>query len=418
MPAAGDGKPVPATHVDASLKETAHVMPHFLPDGIHFTYLACGDRCTNPDRQAYIGKLDSNERVLLNGVRSEALYSAGHIIFVRDGTVVAQPFDLARLELTGEAFSLGEQVSGNNVTTALSASEVDRVAYRPSNPPTRSQLVWFDRSGKPTPATPVGDYGNFSLSPDDRHVAFDRGDPRGIWLRELETGRETKFSTNINPVSEWMGGWWPDGESMLFRRTTRLYRRALAAGSKEELLIEGVSGGGVTPDGRYLVYLLGNDLWVKSLMGDGEDYALLKTPFNEYGGLVSPDSRYIAIISNQSERYEIYIQSFPKAGTMRPVSTAGGIAPVWSRDGKELYYISPDGNLMSVSIRTTASGLEIGPPKALFRPRILGGGQLLPGRLAQYRVTKDGRFLINVTAEGAPSTPITVILNFSAGLKK
>ena len=293
------------------------------------------------------------------------------------------------------------------------------MAYRPTNPTTRSRLVWFDRSGKQTPAAPVEEYGNFSLSPDDRHIAFDRGDPPEIYLRELETGGESKFTIN-NPLEEAMQAWWPDGGSILFRTTNRLYRRALGAGSKEEPpLVEDVGGGNLSPDGRYLVYLRGNDLWVKPLMGEGPSFPLMETPFSEYG-FVSPNSQYIAIVSDQSGpgRWQIYIQSFPKAGRMRPVTTAGGIAPVWRQDGNELYYIAPDGNLMSVSIRETASGLDIGKPERLFQPRILGGGTLLLGRGPQYRVTKDGRFLVNVAAEGPTSAPITVILNWSARLKK
>jgi serine/threonine protein kinase/Tol biopolymer transport system component len=415
MPASG-GEPTPATYLDPSLKESGHALPHFLPDGIHFTYLACRDRCMDPDPQTYIGELDSNKKVLLNGVRSEAFYSAGHIVFVRDGAVMAQPFDLERLELTGEAFPLGEQVSGNNVTVALSASEVDGVAYRPTNPPTRSQLVWFDHSGKQTPAAPVAEYGNVSLSPDDRYIAFDRGDPPSIWLRELETERQSKLS--INPVEEAMQSWWPDSGSILFRTTNRLYRRDLGAGSKDEFLREGVGGGSVSPDGRYLVSFDANDLWVKPLIGEGKPFPLMETPSSSEYGWVSPDSRYIAIMSNQSDRWEIYITSFPKAGRLRQVSTAGGIAAVWRPDGKELYYIAPDGTLMSVSIRETATGLDIGKPQDLFRPGILGGGTLLAGRGPQYRVTRDGRFLVNVAAEGPTSTPITVILNWSARLKK
>jgi Tol biopolymer transport system component len=154
-------------------------------------------------------------------------------------------------------------------------------------------------------------------------------------------------------------------------------------------------------------------------MEEGEPFPFMKTPSEEYGS-VSPNSRYIAIMQNQNqgEGWQIYIQSFPKAGRMRPVTTQGGIAPKWSWDGKELYYIAPDGYLMSVSIRETASGLGIGKPERLFRPGILGGGTLVALRGAQYRVTKDGRFLVNVAAEGPTSTPITVILNWSAGLKK
>ena len=168
-------------------------------------------------------------------------------------------------------------------------------------------------------------------------------------------------------------------------------------------------------DGRFLVYYVpnpksGTDLWV--LPSDTRvPFIFLRTEANELWGQFSPDGRWMAYQSNETGRYEIYVRPFPSRGGPIPISTAGGVYPRWSRDGKELYFIAPDAKMMAASIRTTATTLDAGVPAALFQTRRLGGGSNVIGRSHQYDVAADGRFLINVDAE-LSATPITLLLNW------
>lgn len=151
---------------------------------------------------------------------------------------------------------------------------------------------------------------------------------------------------------------------------------------------------------------------------DRKPQVFLNTGFDEGQGQFSPDGRWVAYISNESEEYQIYVRPFPGPGGQWQISTAGGTQPRWRPDGKELYYIAPDGKLMAASVVARGATLEPGTPAALFQTRItrgVGSGAILR---PQYDVAPDGRFLINVTTEEATASPITVILNWTAGLNK
>jgi Tol biopolymer transport system component len=170
-----------------------------------------------------------------------------------------------------------------------------------------------------------------------------------------------------------------------------------------------------SPDGRSLVYYVpdpktGTNLWVLPL-ATRVPFIFLKTDANELWGQFSPDGHWMAYQSNDSGRYEIYVRPFSHSGGAIPVSTAGGVYPRWSRDGKELYFIAPDAKMMAVAIRATETNLEAGAPVALFQTRRLGGGLNVIGRSHQYDVARDGRFLINVDVESS-APPITLLLNW------
>ena len=170
-----------------------------------------------------------------------------------------------------------------------------------------------------------------------------------------------------------------------------------------------------SPDGRFLMYYVpdpktGTDLWVLPLE-TRVPFVFLKTEANELWGQFSPDGRWMAYQSNETGRYEIYVRPFPARGGPVPISTAGGVYPRWSRDGKELYFIAPDAKMMAVPIRATATTVEAGAPTALFQTRQVGGGSNVIGRSHQYDVARDGRFLINVEAESS-APPITLLMNW------
>jgi dipeptidyl aminopeptidase/acylaminoacyl peptidase len=166
-------------------------------------------------------------------------------------------------------------------------------------------------------------------------------------------------------------------------------------------------------DGRYIIEQTsdakrGYDLWVLPLFGDKKPFPYLQTPANETKAKLSPDGQWLAYVSDESKRSEIYVQAFPAPGGKSQISTSGGDHPVWSRDGKELYYIAADGKMMAVEVKTGAK-FEAGSPKSLFDAHLAGNG---------FDVGKDGRFLIPVPVEQGGATPITVVLNWTAGLKK
>ncbi len=181
-------------------------------------------------------------------------------------------------------------------------------------------------------------------------------------------------------------------------------------------------------DGRFLLYSVQDpktqsDLWALPMTGERKPFPVVQTSFDEVGGQFSPDGRWLAYASNESGRYEIYVRPFPEPGGKWQVSTAGGTQPRWGRNGQELYYVAPDDRLIAVPTRLSLNGraLDAGAPAALFPVRLaIGANIITTGNFAraQYAVAPDGRFLLNVAADEAVTSPITVVLNWQAGLKK
>jgi dipeptidyl aminopeptidase/acylaminoacyl peptidase len=420
--------------------ETTHGVPYFLPDGRHFFYVV---RSSKPEvAGVYVGQLDSpgapgagGEPARLVATSNKAEYAAGHLLFLRGGTLLAQPFDAATLKLSGEPSPVADSVGTGTGRAAYSVAANGTLVFGPGGGGVNTRLRWFDRGGKPLEALgPPGAYADPELSPDGRRVAVERNDPNDLWL--LETGRDVAARFTFDPSSNNYAIWSPDGQQLIFRSNRSgvndLYRKAASGVAAEELLLQSPANKYHTDwsaDGRYLVYgqeaAGGFDLWVLPLEGGGDavvkpgkPFAFLQSNFNEDHAQFSPDGRWLAYTSNESGRYEVYVQSFPKAGGKYQVSTGGGIAPRWRRDGRELYYIAPDAKLMAVAIRGEST-LEAGQPAALFQTNIHEAGGYVTSDKQQYDVTADGqRFLINTPEEGSASAPLTVVLNWPAALKQ
>ena len=220
--------------------------------------------------------------------------------------------------------------------------------------------------------------------------------------------------------------WSPDGSRIAFDKELKgqqtLYQKPSLGGGAEELLLASSANPRApqawSPDGRFLMYFERDpvtlaDLWVLPLDGKQQPSVFVNSKFEERTPQFSPDGRWVAYMSEESGRPEIYLRPFPASSGQFPVSTTGGITPRWRLDGKELYYIAPDGQLMAVSIVTTGRAPEMGAPVALFQPHILFGGTMATGNTWQYDVAPDGRFLINVTAGDAAAAPITVIQHWT-----
>jgi eukaryotic-like serine/threonine-protein kinase len=427
---AAGGVPVAATTLAPG--EIAHYRPTFLPDGRHFLYSVGSGRPVV--YTVYIASLDSTDRTLLLKASdtTNVRYAQGHLLFLRGTTLVAQAFDAQRLVLTGEEVPMAEQIRSLPDFGYFSASERGVLAYQ-TGTASRRQLTWFDRSGRALGTMGAPDESGLSvvrLSPDARRVAAFRSMRRNIDIWLLDGARASRFT--FDPAPDVFPIWSSDGERIAFdsnRKGKRdLYLKQSSGAGNEELLLESPQdkvAQDFSADGRFLLYQsvdpeTQQDLWVLPLGGDRKPWAFLRTRFQERAGRFSPDGRWVAYMSDESGRLEVYVRPFggsaAKNSTGNPtggrwqVSTTGGIYPEWRADSKELYYIGPDSQMMAVAIGARGAMLQPAAPVALFYTRIVGGGgDKAQGR--QYDVARDGRFLINTVLD-EPLSPITVVLDW------
>jgi Tol biopolymer transport system component len=380
-----------------------------------------------PEDSAYrIGSLDSTDSKALAPAQTLVSYAPpGYLLFVRDKTLVAQPFDAKALKTTGEATPLAEHIGTDNIGLArFSVSRDGTLAYRTGD--SGSRLLWLDRNGRELNA--VGDsasYGNPALSRAGDRLAFNLDDPRSgktdIWIRDLARGVNSRFTfgvgNNIVPL------WSPDGGTIVFSSNREgandLYEKPATGQGEEKLLVksdEAKFACDWSRDGRYIAYMsqgkkTGFDVWVLPTFGDRKPMPIVVSPFNEVKPVFSPDGRFLAYTSNESGRPEIYVQTFPGAGGKWQVSTAGGFDSSWRADGKELYYRAVDQKLMAVDIQA-GSGFQAGIPRALFL------GRVQPGNARnKYLATADGQRFLFVAPLGREAiVPTTVVLNWNAEL--
>ena len=447
VPAAGG---VPTLVTETGGHNENHVFPSFLSDGLHFVYLKAGE---NPG--IYVGSLDlkpeqqSSKRVLATPVM--AVYAPspearmGRLLFMREGSLLAQPFDEGRLEPAGEPVLFAEHVASFLLSGAYSASSSGVLAYRPAKTgPGFSELTWFDQQGKELSVAgehaSIYAYFDLALSPDGTRVAASRidlslaGSQLGIWLLDFARGVSTRFTfdsaPDLSPV------WSPDGSRIAFGavRTggTGIYQKASNGAGKEQVLIGATEEAKVpadwSRDGRFLLYAQQDprtkaDLWALPLASDGTPAGaptpFANTEFNEDQGHFSPDSHWVAYVSDESGRSEIYVQPFPPptgGGSKTQVSRDGGDQPRWRRDGKELFYLSLDGKLMAVDV-TEGPTFKTGATKSLFQALVVRARRESLLGILRWDVAPDGKhFLVNRVK--TPSEPLTVVLNWTADLKK
>jgi Tol biopolymer transport system component len=408
----------------AAVESTGHRHPQFLPGGRQFLFFAGG-----PDsvRGVYLGSLQSSEVTRLTASDTQGAYVApGWLLFVRQGTLLAQHFDLDRRILSGEPVIVADSVAFEPITGAgaFSTSDVGVMAYRAGRPSV-TRLSWFDRSGKALGTLGSAEQAglsNLRLSPNGRRVVAERTlqSETDLWL--LDATYQTRFTRGSDGRIARLPIWSPDGERIAFESVAsgavKLAVKPASGAGDEAVLFESPQGKipcDWSPDGRFLLYYIpdpntGTDLWVLP-EATRVPFIFLKTPANELWGQFSPDGRWVAYQSNETGRYEIYVRAFPASGGAFPVSTAGGVYPRWSRDGKELYFIAPDAKMMAVPIRAMPTMIEAGMPAVLFQTQRVGGGMNVIGRGPQYDVTSDGRFLVNVDVESG-ALPITLLMNW------
>jgi Tol biopolymer transport system component len=426
---AADGEVHPATTLDAVRQEVTHRFPQFLPDGRRFLYTAFSSVAENSG--VYAASLDSNETTRLLGSTGNVVYSEdasgqGYLLFLRGEALLAQRFDPTRLELRGEPFPVAEDVAARPLVAQglllghFSSSASGILSYQRGRPSAK-ELVWLDRSGRrlSTVGEPA-DYSNITLSPDEHRVAVSRLDPRvgtrDVWIVDLSRSNVPKQLTfdrgdDTNPV------WSPDGNRIAFssRRSgpRNIYLKDANGTGDDQALFESDVDKPLadwSADGRYV--LGGRAV----LPVDGERRPVPLPP-GTLSPRVSPDGRWLAYQSAESGALEIYVQSFPallagrSAGKWR-VSAAGGIQPEWRRDGREIFYLTPNSTLMAVSVQVRGAAFEHGVPTPLFPLRLEA-----VDRRAHYQPTANGqRFLVVQPIEQASSNTITVVVNWTADL--
>jgi Tol biopolymer transport system component len=398
--------------------------PQFLPDGRHFLYYVA------EMRGVYAGTLDSPVRQRLFEADAAAVFlPPSRVLFIRAGKLYSQHFDSTRLQLEGNPMPLAQDVSIDNFgAAAISGSATGAIAYRLGPANRQRQFTWFDRSGTQLATAGTVDAANTlnpALSPDGRQVALNRSvdGNTDIWL--LDLGRRVLSRFTSDPRPEIYPVWSPDG-------TRIVYAAVNAHGSGFNLYARTVHGTGEaiplfdTPhnmvpedwsrDGRFLSYITQDsagrwDIGVFPTNGTGQPFLVTQSPSDEMSSQFSPDGHWITYESDESGRNEIYVQPFPGPGAKTIVSTGGGLQARWRPDGRELFYVAPDGKLMAVGMRMTGDGRTIEPasPVPLFVTRV--SSTRTGGSRHEYAVSGDGqRFLMNTFVE-QNAAPITLVLN-------
>jgi Tol biopolymer transport system component len=448
---------------DPKRLETDLRHPSFLPDGRHFLYSVLS--IDKEVRGIYLGSLDGGASKRLLGDTSNVSYVAsgappdttsgatsgmasdrasdtasvtasvtdgagkGYLLFGREGALMAQPFDAKRLRLDGEPFPVASQVATIPGTDdrRFTVSENGVLVFDPSLNRQRKQALLVDRGGKIISSPERLDNLRLArLAPGGERFMATRYDPEtdnfDLWLSDMTGGNAVRFT--FDPGNDQFAVWSPDASRVVWAANRgghfQLYEKAVDQTGQETPLWQSDYHKFPTDwsrDGRYIIYRQIDpktkfDIWALPLFGERKPFPVLQSESNESSGALSPDGQWLAYYSDESGRYEIYVQRFP-GGDKRRISTEGGTWPYWRGDGKELYYHAFDGKVMATPV-TGGTSLAFGAPFALFEFR--------SGNLPEqpyYSVDRDGRrFLLNADVESEINSPLTVMVNWTAGVKR
>jgi Tol biopolymer transport system component len=441
VPATG-GAAAAVTKLDTSRYEKTHRWPHFLPDGKHFLYFS---RTTTggverEEDALFVASLDGKVNKRLMHAKGNVVYASGYLIYLREKTLMAQPFDLGKLETSGDAVPIAEPVEYNaGFNRAIfSVSQNGMLIYQASTGAQGGfQFEWFDRAGKSLGrvAEPLA-CNSVSLSPDGKKIAFDLVDSQSenmdIWIYDIGRGLKNRFT--FDPSLDQYAVWSPDGSRIIFCSNRRgrfdLYQKTSSGAGVEELVFESSEDKfpmDWSSDGRFVAYaeLKGGreNLWILPVEEERKPLVFPQAAFDEDVPQFSPDGRWMAYASNESGNWELYVCPFIDADG-RPatnqtgkwqVSTNGvasGPPPRWNPNGKELFYLSSGNRLMTAEVKTSGLTFDVGTIRPLFELNAKGY-VLFAG------VSADGqKFLIGIQAGAQSVPPLTLVTHWDEGLKK
>ena len=419
---ASGGAPTPVTTLEG-VAYSSHRWPTFLPDGKHFLYIAVKHNApTSPDTGVFLASLDGKENRLLFHTLSNAIYASGRLLFQRDNSLVAQPFDASSGKFTGDP----QPVSGNVYydsglwRTSVSASSDGTLVFASGLTSGTEILSWYDRSGKKLGN--VGEQGDFfdlDLSPDEKRLATTELNSAvaTIWVHDLATNLKTRLTfsggAHLTPM------WSPDGKQVAFtsNQQSAISVKTLGSSAPEQTLLSSPKPifqalSDWSRDGRYLLYDQGpglsTDIWVVPLSGDRKPFAYATGVSR---GAFSPDGHWVAFVGHESGRPEVFVAPFPWTGAKWQVSNGGGVGPRWRADGKELYYFDLNG-IVAVAVDGSGSSFQVGESKQLFRIPMRG----IVAR--EFSPSKDGQKFIAVSPSEGSSQSLTLVQNWLAELKK
>lgn len=433
--AATGGMARPLTQIDASRQEVTHRWPTFLPDGKHYIFFVRG--ANQGATGIYGGVLGSNQHTLLmassvNGVFAEP----GYLLFLRGDTLMAQPFDGKRMQVTGAAVQVATGISFTPTISSgsFSVSQTGMLVYSSEGAVIGRELGWYDRQGKQVAKLGSPEYASYpELSPDGKQLAIrlftQPGGSFEVWVYDLARGVHARESftalTGVAPI------WSPDGLQIAYSHSVpqisgdHMHVLKVGGTGKEELLeqpfLESLANypSSWSADGNFLLFDRQDksgkiSVWVLPMQGNRKPYPFLETQFNVHLAKFSLDGRWVAYVSNDSGQDEIYVSPFPGPGARVQVSAGGGTQPRWRKDGRELFYLSPQAKMMAAEVVAGAQDFRVGTVRELFA---LSGLGAVPGYL--YDVTSDGqKFLVIQDFVHTSTAPLTLVVNWDAELKK
>jgi serine/threonine protein kinase len=426
------GTPLPATRIDLSIPGVSHRWPYFFPDGFHFLYLVRVSGKMIRDQGIHIGSLDSADTKLLVPQVSNAIYSsAGYIVFVREGALVAMPFDVRGLPIVKEPLIIAEHVAYHPYrSSGVFSVSGTLLTYQAAPVSSGSQLAWLDRSGRRLATLgQTAEYGGLRLSPSGRRCAAELREPRtgfiDIWIFDLDRGVSTRCthgpSINDSPV------WSPDGNRIAFASNRSgqwaLYSRPASGGGEDDPVLVSEEDKFPTDwssDGRRIIFSSSSarshdkwGIWTYDLVSR-QVRMFLETPFNEREARISPGDRFVSYTSDETGRPEIYVRAFSGDSRKWQISQGGGRQSLWRSDGQELFYLSLANRLMAVGVKS-APTFQAGVGEPLFQTGIVESSSDTP----LYAAAPDGqKFLVNTAAASSASTPMTVVVQWAANLTR
>jgi len=435
VPSSG-GTPAEITKVDASHGETSHRWPYFLPDGQHFLYLAANFTGGSTEvASIHVATLDSSNNKLLFHARSNAAYTPGYVLYVRDRMLMAQAFDETKMQIRGQAFPVVGQVQYDGLTWrgVFSCSPNGILVYQGGSNGVDSRMIMFDRAGKEikTVGTP-GDLYSHRISPDGQRLALVVLDSSvanyKLWVYDLFQEKETRLA--FGPNRDFSPIWAPDGKSLVFASIKRgpydLFEKRSDTTGSEERVLESKATKYPTDwsrDGRFIAYnsttpgKSKSAVWVLPRFGERKPYIFLQGDFNIGEGHFSPDGHWLAYSSDESGLSEIYVTPFPKGGSKWQISRAGGSSPRWRRDVKELFYMAADSTLIAAQVDTSRSVFQVGALRPLFHVALRTGVSRLDVSSTTgqggYDAAPDGKWFVVNSPPGGNPPPITLITNWT-----